>query len=144
MYYIISFILSLARFFQGIETHIFLMLELCPATAFRMFPPLEQFPPGCEDSYIAMIYFTSLLALALSTTRLFVDPELVSDPGPEAGWLTRIFRRAARNSRGLSAFFSFIRLWLHVSSLHSPEFQLHQDSDLLLFLAKERILREYF
>lgn len=65
---IFSLLYSLALLFQNVETNVFLMLGLPPATTFRLFPPLEQIPENCSDSFIAATSFTSLIALIASMT----------------------------------------------------------------------------
>ncbi|PTB44668.1 hypothetical protein M441DRAFT_353437 [Trichoderma asperellum CBS 433.97] len=114
---IFSLLYSLVLFFQNVETNVSLMLGLPPATTFRLFPPLEQFPVNCSDNFIAGIYFTSLLVLIASMTPLFLNLQPYEGADTDAGRLTVIFRWAAGSSRVLNTLFFFIRNWLHFFGL---------------------------
>lgn len=142
MYSFHSFMSSLMSFFRSIETTVFLMLGFCPVTAFRIFPPLEQLPAHCSDSYIN----SSSLAILLCPICLFLEFGSFLSPRPDAGWLTSTFRPVVGNNRVLNFFFSLIRWWLYMSGLSFLNFQLFQDPnpDILLFLVKERLLRKLF
>ncbi|PNP39104.1 hypothetical protein TGAMA5MH_08956 [Trichoderma gamsii] len=135
-------IYHLIYMFYTIETNVLLLLGLSPATAFRMFPPLEQFPAGSGANFVIFMQCSSLSALLL---RLLV--ELFAELFPaqhlddiNAGLLTVIFRHAAGNNSVLKSLFRFIRMWLFMASIHVMCFQCYQEPDILLFMAKGRAL----
>ncbi|KAL7892916.1 hypothetical protein HDV63DRAFT_226128 [Trichoderma sp. SZMC 28014] len=129
--------------FHFIETNVFLMLGLSPATAFRMFPPLEQFPPGSVAPFVIFMQFASLSALFLCiVTALFAEIRPVQDLDHNAGLLTALFRLAAGNNSALNSLLRFIRMWLFMASMHSLSFQFYDEPDLLLLMAKGRALMD--
>lgn len=130
--------------FYTIETNVLLTLGLSPATAFRMFPPLEQFPAGSVAGFVFFMQLSSLFALLCCTlVALFAEflPAQHLDDN-DAGLLTFIFRHAAGDDFLLQSLFRFIRVWLFMASMHVMGFQYYQEPDFLLFIAKARALIE--
>lgn len=134
---LVEFIIFL---FYTIETNLFLMLGLSPATAFRMFPPLEQFPADCVPTFIIVMQCSSLSALFFCTlSTLFPVQHLYQN---DVGLLTVVFRQMAGNNPVLNSLLRFIRTWLFMASLHVLCFQFMQEPDILFFLIKARTLYE--
>lgn len=128
--------------FHFIETNVFLMLGLSPATAFRMFPPLDQFPPDSVAPFVIFMQCSSLSALLIcAVSGLFAEILPVQDlDDNNAGLLTVLFRLAAGNNHALNSLLRFIRMWLFMASMHFLSFQFYHEPDLLLFMAKGRAL----
>ncbi|KAL7923238.1 hypothetical protein ACQKWADRAFT_58385 [Trichoderma austrokoningii] len=101
-------IFSLARFFQDLETHVFGILGFSPATAWRMFPPREQFPEGCAETFVVLMRISSLIALLVT----FQSDAALVPPRRHVHGRHRINRRVARHNPLFLYFCSFLSAWL--------------------------------
>ncbi|EHK43747.1 hypothetical protein TRIATDRAFT_319102 [Trichoderma atroviride IMI 206040] len=126
--------------FYTIETNVFLMLGLSPATAFRMFPPLEQFPEGSVGNFALFMQYSSLAALLFCALAEVFPVQHMDENDP--GLLTALFQQVVGNNPALNSLLRFIRTWLFMASLHVLCFEFVEARDLLLFLAKARALCE--